>query len=430
MHLSTDLWLLSLMLISPLSGATPSSQPAHKLSQVYDTTDQLPLPNKGNIAVHDPNILLWENYYYLFKGGVHIPIFRTQNLSGPWEQVGTVLSEESIIDVGNRSRPWAPTAIQQNGTFYCYYSLSQSGSRDSAIGVATSTSLGGEGEKWTDHGAVIRTGKGKGSDVWPYNITNAIDPSFITDNETGQSYLNFGSFWHDIWQVPLSGDLLSVSVSDSEAPDAKQLTFIPGQKSKPEEGSWMNFREGYYYAWFSHGKCCQFHGGFPARGHEYDIRVGRSESVRGPFLDKNGDKLLDGGGTIVYASNHGEVYAPGGLGVLAGNDSVPDILYYHYLNTTVGFNNGVSELFVFLFLFLFLFFLQDSGYKNCDTDFHQEAHLGWNYLRYDDGWPVVLDGIDISSGAGSTLPVPRWVVLTISLSTFHTVQHLNAKFDR
>lgn len=68
-------------------------------------------------------------------------------------------------------------------------------------------------------------------------------------------------------------------------------------------------------------------------------------------------------------------------------------------------------------------FLQGSGYKNCDTDFHQEAHLGWNYLRYDDGWPVVLDGIDISSGAGSTLPVPRWLVLTISLSTFHTVQH-------
>ncbi|KAJ5289030.1 Glycoside hydrolase family 43, partial [Penicillium angulare] len=382
MHLTTNLWLLSLMLISPLSGATPSTQPIHKASQVYDTTDQLPLPNKGNIAVHDPNILLWENYYYLFKGGFHIPIFRTQNLTGPWEQVGTVLSQDSIIDMKNRSRPWAPTTIQQNGTFYCYYSVSQSGSQDSAIGVATSTSLDSNGGKWTDHGAVIRTGKGTDSHIWPYNITNAIDPSFITDNETGASYLNFGSFWHDIWQVPLSENLLSVQ--DSDAPDAKQLTFIPEQKQKPEEGSWMSFREGYYYAWFSHGQCCQFRGGFPARGHEYDIRVGRSESVRGPFLDRHGDKLLDGGGTIVYASNHGEVYAPGGLGVLAGNDSVPDILYYHYLNTTVGFRNG-------------------------------EAHLGWNYLRYDDGWPVVLDGIDISSSAGSILPVPRWLALTISM---------------
>ena len=48
-------------------------------------------------------------------------------------------------------------------------------------------------------------------------------------------------------------------------------------------------------------------------------------------MDKDGLNLLDGGGTIVYGSNHGIVYAPGSMGILQGsNASIPDILYYHY----------------------------------------------------------------------------------------------------
>ncbi|KAJ5652082.1 hypothetical protein N7507_009508 [Penicillium longicatenatum] len=382
MH-STGL-LTSLTLLLTLVTATLSSQPAHAISQVYDTTDRLPLPNQGNIAAHDPNILLWENWYYLFQGGVGILIHRAQNLSGPWEDVGTVLSGPSIIHTQNRTRPWAPTTIEANGTFYCYYTLSQHGSRDSAIGVATTTSLSGESHDWTDHGAIIHTGSGKGSDVHPFSVSNAIDASFIKDNSTGQSYLNFGSFWTDIWQVPLSDDLLSLK--DPSNPDAVHLTFLPQQKQRPEEGSWMSFHEGYYYAWFSHGKCCRFHKGFPGRGKEYEIRVGRSTSPRGPFEDKDGMKLLDGGGTVIYASNHGVVYAPGGLGVLAGNGSTPDILYYHYLNTSIGF-----------------------------TD--EDARLGWNYLNYTDGWPVVIDGNDIgTTSAGSILSVPSGIALAMAMS--------------
>lgn len=329
------------MLITPLTVAIPSSQPVRQVSQVYETTDQIPLPNLGNIAAHDPNILYYENYYYLYKGGIHIPIHRAQNLSGPWESVGTVLDGPSVIRTQNRTRPWAPTTIFADGTFYCYYTLSEHGSRESAIGVATSSSPDGN-TAWKDHGALIHTGKGNGSSTWPFNITNAIDASFITDNATGQSYLNWGSYWQDIWQVPLTEDLLSIA--DREAPDAVQLAYLPDLDQKPEEGSWMSFHEGYYYTWFSHGKCCKFHKGFPARGKEYEIRVGRSENVRGPFVDKKGIKLVDGGGSIIYASNHGEVYAPGGLGVLAGNGSTPDILYFHYLNTSIGFTDEVSCL--------------------------------------------------------------------------------------
>ena len=65
----------------------------------------------------------------------------------------------------------------------------------------------------------------------------------------------------------------------------------------------------------------------------------------------------------MYGSNHGDVYAPGGIGVLPENDKHQDILYYHYskslllclelqmkvqltdwllVNTTIGFLDPVS----------------------------------------------------------------------------------------
>lgn len=341
MHRS--LFLLLITALVALAGARPASQSvAPTLSQVYETTDTIPLPNVGNLQVHDPNVVFWDDHYYLFKGGWHVPYFKAANMSGPWTQVGTVLDGESIIHQGNRSRPWAPTTVERNGTFYCYYTLSTHGSRNSAIGVATSTQL--DGSPWEDHGAIIRTGEGNGSDVWPFTISNAIDASFIRDNATGKAYLNYGSYWHDIWQIPLTDDWLSIE--NPAKPDAVQLSFIPGQAFRPEEGSWMSYHDGYYYVWFSRGKCCSFDvRGFPVRGDEYNIRVGRSRTVRGPFVDRDGKLLLDGGGTIVYASNHGLVYAPGGLGVMPGNSSTPDVLYYHYLNTSIGFTDEVCAIF-------------------------------------------------------------------------------------
>lgn len=72
--------------------------------------------------------------------------------------------------------------------------------------------------------------------------------------------------------------------------------------------------------------------------NRYSIRVGRSKSATGPFVDKDGHDTLKGGGTIVYGSNHGVVYAPGGVGVLINNGSDADVLYYHY--RTFAVHNG------------------------------------------------------------------------------------------
>lgn len=74
------------------------------------------------------------------------------------------------------------------------------------------------------------------------------------------------------------------------------------------------------------------------KNHRYSIRVGRSESPHGPFVDKQGKELTHGGGELIYGSNN-DVYAPGGPGVLT--EDTGDILYYHYCGSLF-FKNRLS----------------------------------------------------------------------------------------
>lgn len=202
----------------------------------------------------------------------------------------------------------APDVTEVNGTYYCFYSVSTSGSMDSSIGLAISTTL--EPGSWTDLGAIITSSSDATS---PLDTTNAIDPNLFIDPKTDTPYLNYGSFWSDIYQYNLASDLESVETS----PAARQISFDP-EGTYAEEGSFMSYSsaEKYYYLWYSHGQCCSYDADdLPTAGDEYSIRVGRSTSPEGPFVDSDGVDLTDGGGDIVYGS-HSYVYGPGGQGVL------------------------------------------------------------------------------------------------------------------
>lgn len=72
-----------------------------------------------------------------------------------------------------------------NGVYYAYYAVSVSGSMDSGIGLATSTSM--DPGTWTDQGQVFATKTGD-----PYN---AIDPT-LTIDENGIPLLTWGTLWH------------------------------------------------------------------------------------------------------------------------------------------------------------------------------------------------------------------------------------------
>lgn len=332
-------------------------------------TSGYPTALKGNIEVHDPSVVRYNGSYYAFSSGNSIPYSKASNMSGPWKSLGTVLNGASIIQNEGRNFPWAPNVMEYNGTFYCYYAVSQDGTRNSSIGVAITTNI--ERGPWTDLGEMIATGSGQFSSNFPYSASNAIDPSVLIDPKDGQRYLAWGSYWTNIWQTRLASNL--TSVQDQQDPDAVHLVYdtLSGENNtilrsypvtseldgtRPVEGSFMSYREPWYYLWFSHGQCCNFGSTLPLAGDEYvvdlpacyyfialetnfdrySIRVGRSASIQGPYVDKSGTNLTEGGGTIIYGSNNnGTVYAPGGQGILSGAEKDDlDILYYHYCRLT------------------------------------------------------------------------------------------------
>lgn len=194
---------------------------------------------------------------------------------------------------------------------------------------------------WTDHGA---TGVAS-SDSTSYN---AIDGNLVQD-ASGAYFMNFGSFWNDIYQVPMN----SAGTAASGTP--YNIAYNATSEHKVE-GPFVHYRDGYYYLFTSSGWCCGYDSDYPAQGEEYKIFVGRSQSVSGPFVDQNGVALTSGGGTLVLAS-HDYVFGPGGQGVFA-DPNHGTVLYYHYANTNIGLGDG-------------------------------DYQFGWNVMSWSNGWPTV-----------------------------------------
>lgn len=132
-----------------------------------------------------------------------------------------------------------------------YYAVSSFGSQNSGIGLATSTTL--EPGSWTDHGSI-------GLISTPGSPYNAIDPNLV---KSGNSYyLNFGSFWGDIYQTQLSTDLTQL------ASNPLHMVFNPSG-SHAIEGAFTFQNGNYFYMFWSAGQCCGLNTNRPPPGGEY-----------------------------------------------------------------------------------------------------------------------------------------------------------------
>jgi arabinan endo-1,5-alpha-L-arabinosidase len=218
----------------------------------------------GGVHVHDPSIVLGpDGKYYSFTTHPLIAISSAPSLDGYWTHLGNVLSGASKITLNGNTDLWAPDVRKVGSTYYLYYSVSTFGSQESAIGLATSTTL--LPGSWTDHGQIIRSGSGQSS---PLDITNAIDPNLFIDPKTNTAYLSYGSFYGDIWQFRLNSALTAVTTN----PAPVQISLDPAG-TRPEEGAFISYASnGYYYLWISHGICCGFDANnLPAAGTESAI---------------------------------------------------------------------------------------------------------------------------------------------------------------
>lgn len=303
-----------------------------------------PGPCQGACYSKDPALVKRsDGVYFRFTTRDLIAIHRATNLAGPWTAVGSVIQGRSVIDLPGNDVLWAPDVRKVGNLYYLFYSVSQLGSRASAIGYATSSTL--EPGSWTDHGAVVTS-----SDSSPYN---AIDANLYDGASDGALYLQWGSYWQNIFTSPVTVGGGAVS----RPTQAQNIAYFP-TANHPQEGAFTWKHGGYWYLFMSRGRAGNFPdpANFPI-GDAYHIIVCRGSSPTGPFVGQLGRSCLDGGGTTVLMSQ-GNIFAPGGQGVFH-DDAHGDVLYYHYFN-------------------------RNTGYGVYDTKF------GWNVLNWVDGWPVAF----------------------------------------
>lgn len=219
----------------------------------------------------------------------------------------------------------APSVTKRENTYYCHYSVSFIGSQYSEIGVATSSSL--SPGSWTDHGAI----------GLPQNSRyNLIDPYVYQESDDAPAYFTFGSYWTGIQQLEMSNHEELLAWSGNED-DIKNIISNTTLNYAVQEGAIMYKNDDLYYIFFSVGQCCRAGRNLVPPGDEYHVVVCRSDSITGPYLDKDGkDCLTENGGTTVLAS-HGDVYAPGGQGVMLDPKSERTVMYYHYGRSEVVF---------------------------------------------------------------------------------------------
>jgi arabinan endo-1,5-alpha-L-arabinosidase len=260
-----------------------------------------------SISVHDPVMAKQNDTYYIFCTGRGISVWSSTDMK-EWKREQPVFSEPPKWAVeavnGFRGHIWAPDISFYNGKYYLYYSVSSFGKNTSCIGLATNKTLDPNDPefKWTDHGKVIQSIPDKTN--W-----NAIDPNLIVGVD-GTPYLSFGSFWDGLKLVKMNRDATApaedINTIQTIASRKKILTDPnpPAIDDNPKDAGGnaieapFIFKKGkYYYLFASIDYCCK------GVNSSYKMIVGRSETIPGPYLDKEGKSMTTGGGTILLEGN-------------------------------------------------------------------------------------------------------------------------------
>jgi arabinan endo-1,5-alpha-L-arabinosidase len=168
---------------------------------------------------------------------------------------------------------------------------------------------------------------------------DAIDPGLLLDPTDGRLWLSYGTYFGFIRLIEL---------------DPKTGLRVKGNKpiniAIDCEATDLMYQDGWYYLLGTHGTCCD------GTNSTYNIVVGRSKKVTGPYLDNMGRDMLKGGGKMVLAAGN-RLIGPG-----------------HFGRFVVG--NGVEKL---------------SCHYEADLDQSGRSVLGIRPLLWKNGWPVAGD---------------------------------------
>lgn len=272
---------------------------------------------------HDPSTPVKEgDLWYVFSTGNGIQTRTSKDLL-TWEEGPPVFKEmpkwhQEVVPT-QRGHLWAPDIISHQGVHRLYYSVSSFGKNVSAIGLVTNRSLDPAHPdfKWKDEGIVIRSAR---DDSW-----NAIDPHVIVNGE-GRHWMSFGSFWSGIQLVelnPANGKLLE------EPAKLRQIAW-----NKTIEAPAILKHGAFHYLFVNWGLCCR------GLDSTYEIRIGRSKSIAGPYLDKQGADLATGGGTLLLGARNNHL-GPGHASFITDKGGVR--MFYHFYDRNRGGYSTISS---------------------------------------------------------------------------------------
>ncbi|WP_161880591.1 arabinan endo-1,5-alpha-L-arabinosidase [Deinococcus alpinitundrae] len=278
---------------------------------------------KGELQLHDPTVLRIGNQYVAMGTGyenIDGGTLRLKTSKGglTWADAGHLGDKQPawVAKLLGAEPPnlWAPTLSQHGGTTYLYFAASTFGKNTSGIGLMTNAKLdpAHPAAGWKNQGLVFASKRGENF--------NAIDPSRL-DTADGRAWLAFGSFWDGIKMReldPKSGQL--------KAKDPTLYSLASRGGGAIEAASLLQHGP-YFYLFVSFDRCCA------GLDSTYRMMVGRSKSVTGPYLDREGVSMMQGGGSELQATQ-GRFVGPGGQE--AFRDGAGDSLVYHYYDADQG----------------------------------------------------------------------------------------------
>jgi arabinan endo-1,5-alpha-L-arabinosidase len=361
--------VLAMMLL--LLGLVPGAALADSAG-VYKNPLKPSIPSGGIVeSCADPSIIRGQdNYWYMYcttdplngadrdgSGNLifhFIPINKSLDLVN-WTYIGDAFSARPSW-VAPDAGLWAPDIQFFNGQYYLYYTASNTVAGGSAIGVATAPSPAGP---WTDSGTPAV--EPHAPPCCPNDKRWTFDPAVIAD-DSGQRYIFYGSYFGGISARQLSADGL-------RSDPASQVQIAIANRY---EGTFIVRHEGYYYLFASATNCCNG----PLTG--YSVFAGRSQNLLGPYVDREGNSLLQGrvGGTPVISMNGNRWVGPGHNAVFTDFEG-QDWFLYHAID-------------------------QNDPYFAGTADFTKRPAL-LDPLDWVDGWPTVRGGLWASD---QTMPAP------------------------
>lgn len=238
------------------------------------------------------------------NGSRLVPVVRSLDLV-KWTIVGSAFSSKPLWK--NQGGIWAVDVVMVNNVYHMYYSYSLWGDPNPGIGLAVSSSAAGP---FVDRGKLFLSDE--------IGVPNTIDPFYFAEN--GKKYLFFGSYSSLATQGTFAVELTDNGYALKDINNKVKIA------AGDFEAVMIHKRNNYYYFFGSKGSCCS------GASSTYNIRIARSASLLGPYLDKEGKNITErGNGTLLIAGS--DKYAgPGHNSRIISDKNGADWLMYHAIN--------------------------------------------------------------------------------------------------